>query len=64
VFGVAVCSESVEGVDCGESGVAGADAVVSLAFEVVEEAADHLGVEIGEVEACGALADLGVRVGE
>ena len=64
VFGVAIGGEAVEGVDGGEAGVARADAVVTVMFEMVEEPADHVGVEVGEVELGGRLGGSGVGVGE
>ncbi|HLG07266.1 MAG TPA: hypothetical protein VI409_01195 [Gaiellaceae bacterium] len=50
VLGVAQRGEAKQGVDRCEPGVAGADAVTALAFEVVEEGGDQGRVEIVEVE--------------
>lgn len=47
VFGVCQGGELEQGVDRGEAGVAGADSVAALAFEVVEEGGDQRGVEVG-----------------
>jgi hypothetical protein len=41
---------AVHGVDGGQAGVAGADAVVPVGFEMVEEGGDHVGVEVIEVQ--------------
>ena len=41
---------AVEGTDSGQAGVAGADAVSSLAFEVLEERCDCGSVEVFEAE--------------
>ena len=42
-------------VDGGQAQVAGVDAVVTVGFEVVQERADKLGVEIGQVQLGGGL---------
>jgi hypothetical protein len=44
-------------VDRGEPGVAGADAVAALLFEVVKERADQVGVEVVELEPGWRLGD-------
>jgi hypothetical protein len=51
VLGVAQCRVAESGVDRGEPGVAGADAVAAVFFQVAEEGRDGGGVEVGEVEA-------------
>ena len=56
VLGVAQGGEAEEAADGGQAGVAGADAVVAFGLEVVEEVADQLGVEVGQVELVGLLA--------
>ena len=50
VFGMAQGGEAEQGVDRGQAGVAGPDAVAALVFEVVEEPADQRGVEVGDVQ--------------
>ena len=50
VLGVAQRGVAEQRVDRGQPGVAGADAVAALVFEVVEERADQRRVEVGEVE--------------
>ena len=50
VFGLAVGGEAVERPDGGKPSVSAADTVVALVFEVLQERADELGVEVGEVE--------------
>ena len=42
--------ESEQGVDRGQAGVTGADAVAAFVFEMVEEAGDQRGVEVGQVQ--------------
>jgi hypothetical protein len=64
VLGMPVGGKAVEGTQCGETGVAGAGAVVALVFEVVQEAGDKGRVEIGEVELCRLLAGAGAGVAE
>ena len=56
VFGVAQPGVVVERVDRCEPRVAGADRVVPLVLDVVEERDDQLGVEVGDVELVGLLA--------
>jgi hypothetical protein len=51
VFGVVQRSEPEQGVDRGETGVAGAGAVGAVVFEVVEERRDQRRVEVADVEA-------------
>ncbi len=48
--------------DSSQAGVAGGDAVASLVFEVIEEAAHQHGVQIGKIELGGFLS--GPRFGE
>ena len=50
MFGVGQRGEAEQRVDRGQPGVAGADAVAALVFEVVEEAGDQRGVEVGQVQ--------------
>ena len=58
------CSESVEGVDRSEPGVAGAGTVAPVVFEVGEERADQRRVEIVEVQLERLLAGLLAREAE
>ena len=51
VLGMAQRREAEQGVDRGQPGVAAADGVAALMFEVVEERADHRRVQVGDVEA-------------
>ena len=51
VFGVAQRGEPEQGVDRGEAGVAGADAVAAVVFQMVEERRDQRRVEVGDVQA-------------
>jgi hypothetical protein len=54
VFGAAETGEREQGVDRGQSGVAGSCAVASVVLEMVEEPGDQVGVEIGAgEEICG-----------
>ena len=59
VFGMTERGVAEQGVDRGESGVAGAGAVVPFVFEVVQERGDGGGVQVGsgpgrwEVSRCG-----------
>jgi hypothetical protein len=50
VLGVTEGGIAEYGADGGEAGVAGARAVVPVAFEVVQEAADQRRVQVGDVE--------------
>ena len=59
MLGFAERGEAEEGVDCGEAGVAAADAVAALVFEMVEEGADERGVEVGQIQLRGRFAELG-----
>ena len=56
VFGVAQRGVGEQRPDGGEAQVAGPRAVVALGFEVIEEGADHLGVEVVPVDAAWRLA--------
>jgi len=56
VVGMMQGGEPEQGVDRGQAGVAGADAVAAFAFEVIEEAADQRGVEVGDVQRRGCAA--------
>jgi hypothetical protein len=47
-----------QGVDRGEPGVAGADAVAALVLQVVEERAGQRGVEVGDLQAGGLFPGL------
>jgi len=60
VSGFAERGEAEEGVDGGEAGVAAADAVPALAFEMVEEGADECGVEVGQIQLGGRFAEPGL----
>ena len=51
-----------QGADRSEAGVAGAGAVAPAVFEVVQEAADQRGVQVGDVELNGLFP--GVSGGE
>src|SRR5450759_2480360 len=62
MLGVAQCGIAEQGVDRREPVVAGADAVVPVRFEVLQERAHERGVEIADVEGDGLLA--GPRDGE
>jgi hypothetical protein len=64
VSGFAERGEAEEGVDGGEAGVAAADAVPALAFEMVEEGADERGVQVGQIQLRGRFAELGLREAE
>jgi hypothetical protein len=64
VSGFAERGEAEEGVDGGEAGVAAADAVPALAFEMVEEGADECGVEVGQIQLGGRFAEPGLRGSE
>jgi hypothetical protein len=55
VFGMTQRSVAVERVDRGELLVAGAGAVAALGLEVIQECADQLSVEVGEVQVAGCL---------
>jgi hypothetical protein len=48
-------------VDSGEACVAGAGAVAALVLEVVQEAADQRGVQVGDAELRGLLSGAGGR---
>ena len=61
VFGVGQRGEAEQRVDRGQPGVAGADAVAALVFEVVEEAGDQRRVEVGEVQLRGRACRCGRR---
>jgi hypothetical protein len=50
VLGVAHRGVAEQGVDRGEPGVAGPDAVAALVFQVVQERADRLRVQVGDVQ--------------
>jgi len=50
VIGAADGGVAKQRVDRDQPVVAGLDAVAALVFEVVEERADQLGVEVGELE--------------
>jgi hypothetical protein len=58
VVEVAQCREAEQRVDRGQPGVAGADAVAAVVFEVVEERADQRRVEVGDLERGGLPAGL------
>ena len=47
-----------QGVDGGQAGVAGAYAIATLVFKMVEEVGDQRSVEVGDVELGGLFADL------
>jgi hypothetical protein len=64
VLGVSQGGESEEGVDRREPGVEGAEAVVAIVLEVVEEPGDARGVEIIEIECSRLLAALVLGEGE
>jgi hypothetical protein len=64
VFGMVERGIAEQRVDRGETGVAGGDAVAPLLFEVVEEPADHVGVEVVEIEGGRRLAGALVGVAE
>ena len=64
MLGVAVRGEPEQRVDRGEPGVARPRAVAASVFEVVEEAGDQSGVELGEVEPAGLLGDVFFGVAE
>ena len=53
VLGVTQCGEGEQGADGGQPQVAGARAVVSVVFEVLEERGDQFGVEVGPIQAGG-----------
>jgi len=53
VLGMAQGGVAEQGSDRGEAGVAGAGAVAPDVFEVVQEAADQRGVQVGDVELAG-----------
>jgi hypothetical protein len=59
VLGMPEGGKAVEGTQGGQTGVAGAGAVVALVLEVVQEAGDKGRVQIGEVELCRLLAGAG-----
>jgi hypothetical protein len=48
--------EPEQGVDRGQAGVAGPDAVAAPVFEMVEEAGDQRGVQVGDVQCRGCAA--------
>ena len=56
VFGVFERCVVEQRADCGEPGVAGADAVAAFVLEVIEERADQRRVEIVEIQLAGLLA--------
>jgi hypothetical protein len=58
VVEVAQCREAEQRVDRGQPGVAGADAVAAVVFQVVEEGADQRRVEVGDLERGGLPAGL------
>lgn len=64
MLGMTIGGKAEKGVDGGQAGVACADGVGAIAFEVIEEAADECGVEIGQVEVRRLLAGLSLGVGE
>jgi hypothetical protein len=64
VLWVTVGGETEERVDSSQSGVPGGGGVAPLGLEVVQEAADELGVEVSEVQLGGVLAGLVPGVGE
>ena len=49
MLGVTQCGVGEQGVDRGQAGVAGADAVVALVLQVVEESGHQRGVEVTDV---------------
>ena len=55
VLGVAQGRVGEHGADRGQAGVAGAGAVAAVVLEVVQEAADQRGVQVGDVELAGLL---------
>jgi hypothetical protein len=56
VLGVTECGVAEQGVDRGEPGVAGPDAVAAAGFQVVQERADRLRVQVGDVQPGRGLA--------
>src|SRR2546425_5305876 len=64
VFGVVEGCEVEEGVDGGETGIAGADGVASNGLEMSQKVADERGVEVVEVEAAWGLPSALVNEGE
>lgn len=56
VLGVAVGGVGEEGVDGCESGVAGPGGVVSLGFQMLQEAGDGFDVEVGDLDVGGSFA--------
>jgi hypothetical protein len=50
VFGVGQRGVAEQGVDGGQPGVAGADAVAAVTLEVIEEAGDQWRVEVGQIQ--------------
>jgi hypothetical protein len=50
--------EAEQGMDRGQAGVAGTDAVAALVFEMVQERADQRGVEVGDLQAGGLFPGL------
>lgn len=62
VLGVTQRSEAEQGVDGGQSHVAGAGVVAADRFQAVQKRADQLGVEVGQVQLRGW--DLGPGGGE
>ncbi len=61
MLGVTVGRKVEEGMDRSEAGVAGGDAVGSIVFEVIEEAAHQRSVEVRQVQLGGPVA--GLRLG-
>ena len=56
VLGMTEAGEPVEGADRCQPGVAGADGVLPVVLEVLQERADQVGVELAEVELGGGRA--------
>ncbi|MGP3937538.1 hypothetical protein [Nonomuraea sp. KM88] len=52
MFGATQRRVAEQGVDRGQPGVASGDAVVPVGLEMVQEAADEVGIDVGQVQGC------------
>jgi hypothetical protein len=58
VFGALQRGVAEQGVDRGQAGVAGGDAVVPVGLQVVQEPADEAGIDVGQVQRRGWPAEV------